>query len=100
MKKSTLLIFAATFMLSACGLLNQSATSESSARFEDGIYSSAPTFRSKEQKQSSEKDVVDLVEKTKSSNIYRTTEQREMLPPPSLEGLTYDQINYIDQWSY
>ena len=100
MKKSTLLIIAATLMLSACGLLNQSVTSESNSRFEDGIYSSAPTFRSKEQKQSSEKDVKDLVEKTRSSNIYRQVEQKEMIPAPSPEGYTYDPTNHLDLWSY
>ena len=94
MKKSTLPIFAVTLMLSACGLLNQSGTSESTAMFEDGIYSSAPTFRSKDDKQSSDKTVVDLVERTKSSGIYRSAEQKESVPAPSVSGYTYDQTNY------
>ena len=90
MKKSTLPIIAVALMFSACGVISQSGTSESGARFEDNIYSSAPTFRSKEDRQTARNTTDDLIERTRSAQTY--TQNQET-------GVT-DWTNYIDPWAY
>lgn len=90
MKKSTLPIIAVALMFSACGVISQSGTSESSARFEDNIYSSAPTFRSKEDRQTARNTTDDLIERTRSAQTYIHNQETEVT----------DWTNYIDPWAY
>lgn len=118
MKKSTLLIIATSLMLSACGIIRQSADSGSNARFEDGIYSSAPEFRSKEERQNTKKDTDALIEKTRAAHIYLLGEKKDTVMIPenmsariqfdkelgstivTVEESPYDWIGRMDIWPY
>ena len=118
MKKNSLLMIAASILMTACGTLAQQAVTSSSSRFEDGIYSSGPSFRSKVEKQESKAETDALVEKTKASAIYLFGEKKDtvMIPESMSASIRYDKTlgstivtvgnnpydwrNNIDPWSY
>ena len=70
MKKTSVLLIAAALILSSCGITAQQASSEQGHRFQDGLYSSSPSFRTKVEKESSQKETDELISKTKTSEIY------------------------------
>lgn len=118
MKKSSLLMIVTVTLLTACGTASQYAASSGSARFEDGIYSSAPSFMSKGIRNESQKEADALVEKTKASKIYLFGDKKDTVVIPEnmsariqydkSAGSTiitvgenpYDWQNYIDPWGY
>lgn len=118
MKKSSLLMIISVILLTACGTASQYAGSTSSARFEDGIYSSGPSFISKEARDDSQKETEALIEKTKESAIYLFGEKKDtvMIPENMSASIRYDKglgstvitvgenpydwQNYIDPWGY
>ena len=51
MKKNSLLMIAAMVLMTACGTMAQQSVTSTASRFEDGIYSSGPSFRSKVERQ-------------------------------------------------
>lgn len=118
MKKSSLLLIAVTFILAGCGAVGKLADSAGSARFEDGIYSSTPSFISRTEKQAAQTETDALVEKTKASRIYLFGEKKDtvMIPENMSARIQYDKElgstvvtvgenpydwqNYIDPWGY
>ena len=118
MKKSSLLLIAVTFILAGCGAAGKLADSAGSARFEDGIYSSTPSFISRTEKQAAQTETDALVEKTKASKIYLFGEKKDtvMIPENMSARIQYDKElgstvvtvgenpydwqNYIDPWGY
>ena len=118
MKKSSLLLIAVTFILAGCGAAGKLADSAGSARFEDGIYSSTPSFISRTEKQAAQTETDALVEKTKASRIYLFGEKKDtvMIPENMSARIQYDKElgstvvtvgenpydwqNYIDPWGY
>lgn len=118
MKKSSLLLIAVTFILAGCGAAGKLTDSAGSARFEDGIYSSTPSFISRTEKQAAQTETDALVEKTKASKIYLFGEKKDtvMIPENMSARIQYDKElgstvvtvgenpydwqNYIDPWGY
>ena len=118
MKKSSLLLIAVTIILAGCGTVGKVADSAGSARFEDGIYSSTPSFISRTEKQAAQTETDALVEKTKASKIYLFGEKKDtvMIPENMSARIQYDKElgstvvtvgenpydwqNYIDPWGY
>ena len=118
MKKSTVLLIAAAVMLSSCGTAAQMASSGSGQRFNDGIYSDGPSFRSKEERMVDKAETDALVEKTKASEIYLFGEKKDTVLIPDNMAATikydrslgstvvsvyenpYDWRNNIDPWYY
>ena len=52
-----MLLFAAALMFSSCGIAAYQASSSDGQRFQDGIYSNTPSFRSKTEKEESQAEV-------------------------------------------
>ena len=118
MKISSMLTIAVAIILSSCGITSQSVSSGNQARFEDGIYSSSPSFRSKEQKADSRSKTDALIEETKASEIYLFGEKKDtvMIPQNMSASIRYDKTlgstivtvgenpyswqNNIDPWYY
>ena len=118
MKKNSLLMIAAMVLMTACGTMAQQSVTSTSPRFEDGIYSSGPSFRSKVERQESKAETDALVEKTKASRIYLFGEKKDtvMIPDDMSASIWYDKEkkrtvltvgnnpydwrNHIDPWSY
>ena len=118
MKKNSLLMIAAMVLMTACGTMAQQSVTSTSPRFEDGIYSSGPSFRSKVERQESKAETDALVEKTKASRIYLFGEKKDtvMIPDDMSASIWYDKEkkstvvtvgnnpydwrNNIDPWSY
>ena len=118
MKKNSLLLIAAAILMTACGTVAQQAVTSGTSRFEDGIYSSGPSFRSKVEKQESKAETAALVEKTKASAIYLFGEQKDtvMIPESMSASIRYDKTlgstvvtvgenpydwhNNINPWAY
>ncbi len=93
MKKSSVLIIAAAFILSSCGAFTQLASSDSSQRFQDGIYSNTPSFRTKAEKAESQSESQALAQKTKESQIYLFGDKKDTVAiPQDMSALIrYDQ---------
>ena len=118
MKKSLLLMFASVVMMTSCGTMSQLASSGSSQKFQDGIYSKAPDFRSKTEKAESKAETDALIAKTKESPIYLFGDKKDtvMIPENFSATIKYDQKlgntvvtvsenpydwrNNINPWSY
>ena len=118
MKKSSLLMIVTTLILSSCGLTAQYTSNTSESRFHDGIYSSTPSFRSREEKTESRTKTDELVEQTKASEIYLFGEKKDtiMVPQDMSVSIRYDKSlastvvtvgenpyawqNNIDPWYY
>lgn len=118
MKKNALLMIAAMILMTACGTMAQQSVTSTASRFEDGIYSSGPSFKSKVERQESKAETEALVEKTKASNIYLFGEKKDtvMIPDNMSASIWYDKEkgstvvnvghnpydwrNNIDPWSY
>jgi hypothetical protein len=92
MKKNSLLMIAAMILMTACGTMAQHTATSSGSRFEDGIYSGGPSFRSKVERQESKAETDALVEKTKASRIYLFGEQKDtvMIPDDMSASIWYD----------
>ncbi len=93
MKKSSALLIAATLLFTACGSLAQLASSDNGQRFQDGIYSNTPAFRTKSEKEVSKSETEALVEKTKESPIYLFGDKKDtvMIPENMSATIKYDQ---------
>ena len=93
MKKSSILLMIAAVVLSSCGATAQFASSDSEQRFQDGIYDSSPSFRSKAEKAENKAATDALVEKTKASEIYLFGDNKDtiMLPENLSARIQYDQ---------
>ena len=118
MKKSSVLLIAAAVLLSSCGTAAQMASSDSGQRFADGIYSSAPSIRSRAEKVEDKAETQALVEKTKASQIYLFGDRKDTVMIPDNMAATikydreigstvvsvyenpYDWRNNIDPWYY
>ena len=118
MKKSSLLMIAAVLILSSCGMASKYTSGNSEARFQDGIYNSAPSFRSKEDKAQDRAATDALVEETKASQIYLFGEKKDsiIIPESMSASIRYDKSlastvvtvgenpyawqNNIDPWYY
>ena len=82
MKKSSALIIVAAFLLSSCGAFTQLASSDSNQRFQDGIYSNTPSFRTKAEKAESRSESQALAQKTKESQIYLFGDKKDTVARP------------------
>lgn len=118
MKKISLLMIAAITLLSSCGIASQYASSDNGTRFQDGIYSSSPSFRSRTEKTESQSRTDALVEETKASKIYLFGDKKDtvMIPENMSASIRYDKSlastvvtvgenpyswqNNIDPWAY
>ena len=118
MKKSSLLMIVVSLILSSCGIASQYTSTSSEARFQDGIYNSSPSFRSKEEKTESRAMTDSLIKQTKASEIYLFGEKKDtvMIPENMSASIRYDKSlsstivtvgenpyawqNNLDLWSY
>ena len=93
MKKSSALIIVAAFILSSCGAFTQLSSSDSGQRFQDGIYSNAPSFRTKAEKVESQSESQALALKTKESQIYLFGDKKDTvaIPQDMSAMIRYDQ---------
>ena len=93
MQKSSALLIAAALILSSCGTVAQYASSDNGQKFQDGIYSNTPAFRTKSEKVESKTETQALVEKTKSSVIYLFGDKKDtvMIPQDMSATIKYDQ---------
>ena len=82
MKKTSTLLIAAAMMLSSCGITARYASSDDGHRFQDGIYGNSPSFITKEEKDKSQKETQDLVDMTKSSQIYLFGDKKDTIAIP------------------
>ena len=68
-----LMIFASAIMLSSCGTTARYASSDNGQRFQDGIYGTTPSFRTKAEKELGQQAADALIEKTavilKANNV-------------------------------
>lgn len=92
MKKSSMLLITAALALSSCGTAATLASSDNGQKFQDGIYSSGPSFRSKEEKAEDKAATDALVEKTKASEIYLFGDKKDtvMVPENFAASIQYD----------
>ena len=92
MKKSSMLLIAAALVLSSCGTAALSASSDNGQRFQDGIYGSSPSFRSKAEKAEERAETEALAEKTKASEIYLFGDRKDtiMLADNQAARIQYD----------
>ena len=111
MKKSTVLMIAMTLMMTSCGAIAQLASSGNGQQFQDGIYSNAPEFMSKAEREENKAETRSLIEKTKESPAYTYSNNNEALTirpaieQPATINVTvidnpYDWHNLINPWSY
>ena len=93
MKKSSMLLFVAALVLSSCGTATQFASSDNEQKFQDGIYNSSPSFKSKTEKAEDQAVTDALIEKTKASEIYLLGEKKDtiMIPDNFSARIQYDQ---------
>ena len=93
MKKTSILMILAVMIASSCGTLAQWGTSDSGQKFQDGIYGSSPSFRSREEKLASRSGAEELVSKTKESPIYLFGDRKDtiMIPDNFSARIQYDQ---------
>ncbi len=93
MKKSSTLLIAAVLILSSCGSVAQIASSDNGQKFQDGIYSNTPTFRTRVEKEQSDSETQALVEKTKESPIYLFGDKKDtvMIPDNMSATIRFDQ---------
>ena len=117
MKKSSVVMIAAALILSSCGTFNQLISSDGQ-KFQDGIYASAPDFRSREEKAKGKAETDALIAKTKESPIYLFGDKKDtiMIPDSYSATIRYDQSigstvvtvgenpydwrNNLNPWSY
>ena len=92
MKKSSLLTIVTALILSSCGITSQYTSTTDGARFQDGIYSSSPSFRSATEKKESRALTDALIEETKASQIYLLGEKKDtvMIPANMSASIRYD----------
>lgn len=111
MKKSTVLMIAMTFMMTSCGTIAQLASSGNGQKFQDGIYSNAPEFMSKAEREEAKAETKALVKKTKESPAYaydsntETVVSKPVSEVPATINVTvidnpYDWHNLVNPWSY
>lgn len=93
MKKSSVLLIAAAMVLSSCGLTANYASKDDGQRFQDGIYGSAPSFRTRTEKAASKSETEALVNKTKESQIYLFGDKKDTIAIPENMSarIQYDQ---------
>ena len=93
MKKSSVLIIVAAFILSSCGAITQLASLDNGQRFQDGIYSNTPSFRTKAEKAESQSESQALAHKTKESQIYLFGDKKDTvaIPQDMSAMIRYDQ---------
>ena len=93
MKKSSVLIILTAFILSSCGTLTRIASQDSDQRFQDGIYNSAPSLRTKTEKAESRSETQALAQKTKESQIYLFGDRKDTvaIPQDMSAMIRYDQ---------
>lgn len=82
MKKTYILFLAAVATVSSCGMIAGSVSSDNGQRFQDGIYNSSPSFRTKEEKAESKTETDALVAKTKESQIYLFGDKKDTVMIP------------------
>ena len=93
MKKSSALLIAAALILSSCGALTKIASSDNGQKFQDGIYSNAPSFRTKAEKVESQAESQELALLTKQSQIYLFGDKKDTvsIPEDMSAMIRYDQ---------
>ena len=93
MKTTHILVLGALAALTSCGMIAQSSSSDDGHRFTDGIYSSTPSFRTKEEKDSAKSENEALVNKTKESAIYLFGDKKDtiVIPENFSARIQYDQ---------
>ena len=82
MKKTSILTLGAAILLTSCGMLAGTSSSDSGHRFSDGIYSSAPSFVTKEERAEAKAENQALVSKTKESAIYLFSDKKDTIIIP------------------
>lgn len=92
MKKSSVMMIAAALMLSSCGTLSQLVSSGEGQKFQDGIYSNVPDFRSKAEKDEGRQKAETLAAETKESPIYLFGDRKDtvMIPENFSATIRYD----------
>ena len=93
MKKSSVLLIAAILMLVSCGTVAQYASSDNGQKYNDGIYTSTPSFMTKAEKEEARNEAQALVEKTQASQIYLFGDKKDtvMIPQDMSAMIRYDQ---------
>ena len=93
MKKTSVLLIAAALILSSCGIIAQQASSDEGHRYQDGLYGSTPSFRTKAQKETSQKETAELINRTKASEIYLFGDKKDTIAIPENMSarIQYDQ---------
>ena len=93
MKKTFILLLGASLMLASCGMIAQTSSSDDGQRFQDGIYASSPSFRTKAERTASKSETESLIEKTKASQIYLFGEKKDtiMIPENMYARIQFDQ---------
>ena len=92
MKKSSVMMIAAALILSSCGTLSQLVSSGEGQKFQDGIYSNVPDFRSKAEKVEGRQKAETLAAETKESPIYLFGDRKDtvMIPENFSATIRYD----------
>ena len=93
MKKTSVLLITAALILSSCGITAQQASSDEGHRYQDGLYSSTPSFRTKAEKETSQKETDELIKRTKASEIYLFGDKKDTIAIPDnwSARIQYDQ---------
>ena len=93
MKMTSILILGALLSLASCGMIAQSASSDDGSRFQDGIYSSSPSFSTRAEKAASKNATDSLIAMTKGSPIYLFGDKKDtvMIPENFSAMIRYDQ---------
>ena len=77
-----LLVSAAAILLSSCGTTARYASSDNGQRFQDGIYGTTPSFRTKAEKELGKQAADALIEKTQASEIYLFGDKKDTVIIP------------------
>ena len=93
MKKTFILLLGASLMLASCGMIAQTSFSDSEQRYQDGIYASSPSLRTKAEREEAKSETESLIEKTKASQIYLFGDKKDtvMIPENMYAKIQFDQ---------
>ena len=97
-----LLVSAAAILLSSCGTTARYASSDNGQRFQDGIYGTTPSFRTKAEKELGKQAADALIEKTQASEIYLFGDKKDtvIIPDNMAAKIKLDQKKLANPAAY
>jgi len=95
MKKTSILLFLTAATLTSCGIVAQSVATDDGQRFQDGIYNSSPSLKTRAEKTADNLQKESLINKTKASHIYLFGDKKDtiLIPENMSAKIQFDQTS-------